>query len=215
MKYKLAIFDMDGTILNTLDDLADSTNAVLRAHGYPEHSIDEIRKFVGNGIRKLIERAVPAGLLVEEIDQVHQEFMEYYQKHCADKTKPYEGVTDLLQALLEEGVQTAVLSNKADVAVQELCQDYFSGLFHIAVGERPGMNRKPSPDGVEYILDQLQIDKKDAVYIGDSEVDVQTAANAGLDSIIVLWGFRDRALLESYGAARFAEKAEDCLQWMR
>lgn len=212
MKYKLAIFDMDGTILNTLDDLADSVNTVLQAHSYPERSIDEIRRFVGNGIRKLLERAVPEGLTVEEIDQIHQEFMEYYQKHCTNKTKPYEGITELLQALLEEGVQTAVLSNKADAAVQELCQDYFSGLFHIAVGERPGMNRKPSPDGVEYILDQLQVDKKDAVYIGDSEVDVQTASNAGIDSIIVLWGFRDKALLESYGATCFAEQTEDCLR---
>lgn len=149
MKYKLVIFDMDGTILNTLEDLTDSTNATLEHFGYPVHSIEDVRHFVGNGIRKLIERAVPSGLSTERIDEVHRYFLDYYAKHCADKTKPYDGILDLIRTLRKEGCKTAVVSNKADMAVQELCKDYFDGLFDFAVGEREGVRRKPAPDAVE------------------------------------------------------------------
>lgn len=211
MKYKLVIFDMDGTILNTLDDLADSVNAVLAKHGYPVRTLEEVRLFVGNGIRRLIERAVPDGLSVENIDRVHQDFLAYYQQHCAEKTKPYEGVTELLRRLRQAGCRTAVVSNKADRAVRELCEDYFAGLFDMAVGERDGFRRKPAADSVDYVLQALDVEKEAAVYIGDSEVDVQTAQNAGLDSIIALWGFRDRELLEQYGAEVFVETPMDCL----
>lgn len=209
MKYKLAIFDLDGTILDTLEDLADAVNYALGEHGYPQRTIEEVRRFVGNGIRKLIERAVPTGLTQEEISKVHQTFSAYYQKHCADKTRPYEGIVPLLQRLRAAGCLTAVVSNKADAAVQPLCQQYFEGLFDYAVGEKAGINRKPAPDAVLEVLRCLGVEKMDAVYIGDSEVDIQTAANAGLDSIIVTWGFRDRAYLESQGGRRFADRPEE------
>ena len=209
MRYKLAIFDLDGTILDTLEDLADTVNYALKGHGYPQRTIEEVRRFVGNGIRKLIERAVPTGLTDEEISGVHQTFSAYYQEHCADKTRPYEGILPLLEHLREAGCLTAVVSNKADVAVQPLCQQYYGGLFDYAVGEREGIRRKPAPDAVQEVLRRLQIDAGEAVYIGDSEVDIQTAENAGLDSIIVTWGFRDRAYLESQGGQRFVDRPEE------
>lgn len=212
MAYKLAIFDLDGTILDTLEDLADATNYALGEHGYPRRTIEEVRRFVGNGIRKLIERAVPAGLAKEEIDRVHETFSIYYQQHCADKTKPYEGILPLLERLRAAGCLTAVVSNKADAAVQPLCQRYYNGLFDYAVGERAGIRRKPAPDSVQEVLCRLQVDAAWAVYIGDSEVDIQTAENAGLDSIIVTWGFRDRAYLESQGGRRFVDRPEEIEQ---
>lgn len=209
MKYKLAIFDLDGTILDTLEDLADAVNYALGECGYPLRTLEEVRRFVGNGIRKLIERAVPDGLTEEEINRVHQTFSAYYQEHCADKTRPYEGILPLLKRLRAAGCLTAVVSNKADVAVQPLCQQYYEGLFDYAVGEREGIRRKPAPDAVQEVLRRLRVDAGEAVYIGDSEVDIQTAANAGLESIIVTWGFRDRAYLESQGGQRFVDRPEE------
>ena len=212
MAYKLAIFDLDGTILDTLEDLADAMNYALGEHGYPGRTIEEVRRFVGNGIRKLIERAVPAGLAKEEIDRVHETFSAYYQQHCADKTRPYEGVLPLLERLRAAGCLTAVVSNKADAAVQPLCRRYYNGLFDYAVGERTGIRRKPDPDSVQEVLRRLQVEAADAVYIGDSEVDIQTAKNAGLDSIIVTWVFRDRDYLESQGGRRFVDRPEEIEQ---
>ena len=212
MAYKLAIFDLDGTILDTLEDLADAMNYALGEHGYPGRTIEDVRRFVGNGIRKLIERAVPAGLAKEEIDRVHETFSAYYQQHCADKTRPYEGVLPLLERLRAAGCLTAVVSNKADAAVQPLCRRYYNGLFDYAVGERTGIRRKPDPDSVQEVLRRLQVEAADAVYIGDSEVDIQTAKNAGLDSIIVTWGFRDRDYLESQGGRRFVDRPEEIEQ---
>ncbi len=212
MAYKLAIFDLDGTILDTLEDLADAMNYALGEHGYPGRTIEEVRRFVGNGIRKLIERAVPAGLAKEEIDRVHETFSAYYQQHCADKTRPYEGVPPLLERLRAAGCLMAVVSNKADAAVQPLCRRYYNGLFDYAVGERTGIRRKPDPDSVQEVLRRLQVEAADAVYIGDSEVDIQTAKNAGLDSIIVTWGFRDRDYLESQGGRRFVDRPEEIEQ---
>lgn len=201
--YKLAVFDMDGTILDTLEDLKDSTNFALEKCGYPTRSYDEVRRFVGNGIRKLIERAVPEGLTVEQIDRVHEVFTEHYKVHCADKTKAYDGIKPLLEKLRASGVKTAVVSNKADYGVQELCKDYFDGLFDYAVGEREGIRRKPAPDAVNEALRVLGIDKSEAVYIGDSDVDFETAKNAELPCISVLWGFRDEEFLREKGATLF------------
>lgn len=209
MAYRLAIFDLDGTILDTLEDLTDAVNHALGVHGCPLRTIDEVRSFVGNGIRKLIERAVPAGLTEEEIDGVHRTFSAYYQQHCADKTRPYEGILPLLQRLRAAGCLTAVVSNKADAAVQPLCRQYYDGLFDYAVGERPGIRRKPAPDAVLEVLRRLEVDAADAIYIGDSEVDIQMAANAGLDVIVVTWGFRDKAYLESQGGKKFADRPEE------
>lgn len=221
MNYKLAIFDLDGTILNTLEDLADSTNYALSVNGMPERTIDEVRRFVGNGIHKLIERAVPQGSTEEQVEQVFVTFKEYYKDHCAVKTRPYDGIMELLKTLKENGTLTAVVSNKGDFAVQILCKDYFPGLFDFAVGERAGIRRKPAPDSVLAVLEQFQIPKEEAVYIGDSEVDIQTAKNAGMKEIAVTWGFRPEKFLKENGAdcivhtpekllLKFYEKKETC-----
>ena len=201
--YKLAVFDMDGTILDTLEDLKDSTNFALEKCGYPTRTYDEVRRFVGNGIRKLIERAVPEGLTVEQIDRVHEVFTEHYKVHCADKTKAYDGIKPLLEKLRASGVKTAVVSNKADYGVQELCKEYFDGLFDYAIGEREGIRRKPAPDSVNEALRVLGMSKSEAVYIGDSDVDFETAKNAELPCISVLWGFRDEEFLREKGATLF------------
>lgn len=200
MKYDLYIFDMDGTILNTLEDLTDSVNYALKRAGFPVHSIENVRRFVGNGIKKLIERAVPSGTTPEQIEAVYKDFREFYTIHCADKTIPYDGILELLQTLHENGCKTAVVSNKADFAVQELCKQYFDELFDYAIGEKKELNKKPAPDAVNLILQELQVDKSRAVYIGDSEVDLATARNAKLPCIAVNWGFRDEELLIENGA---------------
>ena len=213
MKYQLAIFDLDGTLLDTLEDLADSTNYIMRSFGYPERTIEEVRSFVGNGIRKLLERSAPNGTSAEEIDRMFEQFKVYYGAHCADKTKPYDGVMELLDALKKQGVKLAVVSNKADYAVKSLCEQYFCGLFDEAVGERIGIARKPAPDTVNEVLKNLQFDKSQAVYIGDSEVDVQTAKNAEMDCIAVDWGFRDREVLKNAGAEIIVSTPEDILNY--
>lgn len=211
MRYKLAVFDMDGTILNTLEDLADSTNYALKTNGLPERTIDEVRRFVGNGIRLLIERAVPKDSDVELTDKVFDTFKEYYKTHCAVKTKPYDGIKDVLSELRKAGCLTAVVSNKADFAVQDLCRDYFEGLFDIAVGERDGIKKKPAPDSVFEVLSKLNIDKADAVYIGDSDVDFDTSVNAKMDVIMVGWGFRDEEFLRERGAERIIKQPSEIL----
>ena len=200
MKYQLAIFDLDGTLLDTLEDLADSTNYVLSLHNYSTRTLQEVRKFVGNGIRRLIEQAVPEGVGVEVVDKLFAEFIPYYKEHCADKTRPYDGIIELLQNLKQQGVKLAVVSNKADYAVKELCDSYFPNLFEVSVGEREGIRRKPAPDTVNEVLQLLEIEKEQAVYIGDSEVDVETAKNAEMDCIAVDWGFRDKDCLQEAGA---------------
>lgn len=201
MSYKLAIFDMDGTILNTLDDLADALNYALKKNDYPERTLNEVRQFVGNGIRKLIERGVPISTDISHIDRVHEDFTEFYKVHCTDKTKAYDGVHELLIELRKNGVKTAVVSNKADYAVQELCRRYFDGLFDAAAGEQPSIRKKPFPDSVITVMQKLGVNCADTVYIGDSDVDIETARNAGTDCISVDWGFRDDDVLRKNGAA--------------
>jgi len=200
MKYQLIIFDLDGTIIDTLDDLADSTNVALQMHGFPVRTREEIRAFVGNGILNLIQRAVPVGTSERKVKEVLADFKKYYGEHCADKTKPYEGVVELILQLRASGFKTAVVSNKADFAVQELCEQYFPKMFDYVVGEREGVRKKPSPDSVNEVLRQLEMEKTQAVYVGDSEVDVETAKNAQMNHVIVEWGFRDREYLIECGA---------------
>ena len=209
MKYDLLIFDLDGTILDTLEDLKLSTNYALTFHGFPERTLDEVRRFVGNGIGKLIERAVPAGTPEKETQRVLATFKRHYGAHCADHTKPYEKIPEFLKAVRESGCQTAVVSNKADFAVQELCEQYFPGMFDFVVGEREGIRRKPCPDSVNEVLKTLRKTKEQAVYVGDSDVDVETAKNAGMPVIGVSWGFRGRKFLEEHGAERIADEPED------
>lgn len=211
MKYKAVIFDMDGTILNTLEDLKNATNYSLRQFGMPERSLEEVRMFVGNGIRKLVERAVPSGTSEEKIAQVFDVFLEYYEIHSADNTSPYPGILELVEKLKKSGIKTAVSTNKADVPAQELGREYFNGIFDLIVGQQDGLKVKPAPDSVNKILSILDIQKKDAIYIGDSDVDVQTAKNSGLDFIGVSWGFRGREFLEKNDAKNIVDNANEIL----
>lgn len=210
MKYDLIIFDMDGTILDTLEDLKNSVNHGLRCMGYPERTTDEVRSFVGNGIRKLMERSVPGRTSEEDIQRMHACFTEHYKEHCADCTKPYDGILKLLEHLRKSGCKTAVVSNKADYAVQALCRQYFEDQFDMAAGEQqPRYRKKPAPDLVNLVLEQLNIPRSRAVYIGDSDVDIETARNAQLDCIAVDWGFRDRAFLLRHGAETIVSDTEE------
>ncbi len=211
MKYDAYIFDMDGTILNTIEDLTDSTNYTMEKMGYPLHTIEEVKWFVGNGIINLIKRAVPEGTSDEDIKKTYDIFMEYYKVHCNDKTGPYDGITALLTELKKSSKKLAVVSNKADVPVKKLAEDIFPGLFDIAIGEREGVNKKPEKDMVEIALNYLKCDKKNAVYIGDTDVDFLTAKNSGLDCILVPWGFRGADFIKKYDANYFVDRPEEIL----
>ena len=208
-----AVFDMDGTILNTLEDLMDSTNFALKNNGLKERSLEEIRFFVGNGIQKLIERAVPQGTSKEVFEKVFADFKSHYKIHCADKTSYYDGIPSVIQTLRKMGVKTAVVSNKADFAVQELVEVYFKGLFDVALGEKTGVSKKPSPDMVNVALSVLGVEKEAAFYIGDSDVDFETAKNSSLDFIGVSWGFRGRKFLENLGAKNIIDSPEELLNF--
>ena len=215
MKYKLAIFDMDGTILSTLDDLANGVDYALRENGLPARSKHETRAALGRGVRFLIEQSVPDGLSDVEISKVEEDFLKYYKVHSMDNTRPYDGIVELIKEVRESGIKTAVVSNKIDSAVKELCANFFEGAFDVAYGERPGIPRKPDPKPINAIIDEFRLSKNEVVYIGDSEVDLLTANNAKIDHIIVTWGFRDRAFLERNGAKNLVEsmdqlKAEIC-----
>ncbi|MCD8231591.1 MAG: HAD-IA family hydrolase [Clostridiales bacterium] len=214
MRYKLMIFDMDGTILDTLEDLTDSLNYALKKSGMSERSLSEVREFVGNGIRKLIERAVPANTPIDKVNRVTADFSENYRQNCANKTRPYDGIPKVLSSLRVRGVQTAVVSNKVDFAVQQLCVQYFDGLFDLAVGERESVRKKPAPDAIYAVLEHFGLEKKDALYIGDSEVDIQTAANAGMDCICVGWGFREEDFLFRNGAAVVLKRPDEILGYV-
>lgn len=207
MKHSLAIFDLDGTILYTLVDIKNSMNFTLKEFGFPERTLDEVRRFVGNGIRNLIIRAAPKGTDEKTIDEMFEVFNEHYAVHCNDNTKSYGGIDELLKKLKEQKVKTAVVSNKADYAVQTLVKKYFDGLFDYAVGEKQGVRKKPCPDSVNEVLRVLDTPKEAAVYIGDSEVDVATAKNAQMDCIAVDWGFRDRDVLINSGATLIVSDA--------
>lgn len=212
--YDTVIFDLDGTLLNTLEDLTDAVNASLTASGYPVRTIEEVRRFVGNGIGKLIRRAVPEGTTDEDFEKVFAAFKEYYGIHCNDKTRPYPGVPELLERLKDEGYRLAIVSNKADFAVKELRDIYFAGTVEVAIGEREGIRRKPAPDTVEQALRELGSDSGRAVYVGDSDVDIETARNAGMPCISVTWGFREEAFLRECGGQNFAANAAEVARWI-
>lgn len=213
MMYKAAIFDLDGTLLDSLQDLCISTNYALRQMGFEERTLDEVRQFVGNGVGKLIQRAVPASASEEQVAQTLRIFKEHYVLHCRDNTAPYEGILALLQTLKAAGIATAIVSNKLQPGVDELFQTHFDGLIDVAVGERPGVQRKPAPDMVNLAVDALGVQKSACLYIGDSDVDVQTAINAELDCVAVLWGFRNKEVLSCAGATKFASKPAELLNF--
>lgn len=208
------VFDLDGTLLDTLADLAGATNHALRSFRMPERTIGEVRMMVGNGVAKLIERAVPAGTPPELTAQVLDSFRAYYVGHCMELTRLYPGIEPMLRELGRRGYKLAIVSNKLQAGVDELWSHYFRSTIHVAVGEREaeGIRRKPAPDMVELALRQLGAAKSEAVYVGDSDVDIATARAAGLPCISVLWGFRDRPLLEAHGATTFAATPEDIVR---
>ena len=211
--YNTYIFDLDGTLLDTLTDLAASTNYALRTHGMPEHTIDEVRRFVGNGVRKLMERAVPDGTDNPLFDEAFATFRQYYMEHSLDTTRPYEGVPDMLAALKAKGCHLAVVSNKMMAATQELCRHFFPDTIEVAIGENEaeGIRKKPAPDTVIAALRQLGVGEEGAVYVGDSDVDIDTARNSNLPCISVLWGFRDRNFLLQHGASTLISAPEELL----
>ena len=205
MSYDTYIFDLDGTLLDTLQDLATSVNYALRQHHMPEHSIDDVRRFVGNGVRRLMERAVPEGAANPAFEAAFATFREYYMEHSLDTTRPYDGIPELIHELKERGCRMAVVSNKMMAATQELVHHFFPEI-EVAIGEHEaeGIRKKPAPDTVFAAMKQLG--QGSAVYVGDSDVDLATARNSGLPCISVLWGFRDREFLLAHGATIFVEK---------
>lgn len=211
---KGVLFDLDGTLLDTLEDLYQSVNAALTACGFPERTRMEVRSFVGNGVRNLMVRSVPDGEENSKFEECFQKFREHYAAHLNDHTAPYVGIMELLAELKEKGIPTAVVSNKSDAAVKELCRETFGDLVPLAIGESERVKKKPAPDTVIEAAAEIGVPLKDCVYVGDSEVDLATAENAGIPCISVSWGFRDKELLESLGAKTLLDtvaELRDCL----
>ena len=211
MKTDTVIFDLDGTLLNTLEDLADSTNYAMRAFGLKERSINEVRNFVGNGVDVLIERAVEGAISKEQELECLDVFKRHYSKNMDNKTKPYDGIMDVIKELLKREYHIAIVSNKFDAAVKGMNVDYFEGLFPVAIGASDTVAKKPAPDSVIKALQELHSDKERAVYVGDSDVDIMTARNSGLPCISVTWGFRDEELQRSMGTDYIIHKPEELL----
>ena len=211
--YGAYIFDLDGTLLDTLGDLAASVNYALRTHGMTEHSIDDVRRYVGNGVRKLMERAIPDGASNPDFEATFVTFRQHYMAHSLDTTKPYDGIPETLQALKAKGCRLAVVSNKMMAATQELCRHFFPDTIEVAIGEDEahGIRKKPAPDTVIAALRQLGVGQERAVYVGDSDVDLETARNSDLPCISVLWGFRDRGFLLQHGAKTFISAPSELL----
>ena len=211
--YQTYIFDLDGTLLDTLGDLAASVNYALRTHSMPEHTVDDVRRFVGNGVRKLMERAVPEGADNPLFEDAFATFRQHYMEHSLDTTRPYDGIPETLAALKARGCHLAVVSNKMMAATQALCRHFFPDTIEVAIGEHEaeGIRKKPAPDTVIAALKALGVGKEDAVYVGDSDVDIQTARNSGIPCISVLWGFRDKDFLKQHGAETFLSTPSDLL----
>lgn len=209
---KAVVFDLDGTLLDTLDDLCNATNWALLHNRLPKRTIDEVRHFVGNGVRRLIERAVPYGTNDDVLEKTFADFKAYYVDHCLEHTCPYDGIQEMLQALKARGLRLAIVSNKLQAGVDELYNRFFCDTVDVAIGESPEIQRKPAPDMVQEALHKLGTTASEAVYVGDSDVDLLTAHNSGLPCISVLWGFRDRDFLEKHGATILAEAPCDVVE---
>lgn len=214
MNYKTLIFDLDGTLLNTLLDLASSVNYAMRECGFNERTTDEVRRFIGNGVAVLIRRAVPDGTPEEEYKRALDIFKTHYKENSRNNTAPYDGICDLLRKLKEDGYNLAIVSNKVDFAVKDLRDEFFNGLIDVAIGDSDATRTKPEPDMVYKAIEELGADKYSCVYIGDTDVDIETAKNSGMDCISVSWGFRTREELEGYGAGMIADCAEDILKFV-
>lgn len=209
MRYKTVLFDLDGTLLDTLEDMTDALNRTMRKFGLPERTLKEVRSFVGNGARRLIELAT--GAEGERLEEILAVYKKDYDENYLIKTAPYPGILELLKTLRQNGVRTGVVSNKPDSTVQELSEALFQELADVSVGEKAGIRRKPAPDTVLAAMEQLGASKADTVYVGDSEVDIATARAAGIPCISVTWGFRDRDVLIEAGARTFADSSEELL----
>ena len=207
--FKAVIFDLDGTLLNTIDDLADAGNYALRDQGFPTHPVEKYKYFVGNGIPKLIERIVPKGSGNETIEKTHSIFSAYYEAHMRDKTAPYAGITEMLDRLAEKGIKLGVVTNKAHKFAKEIVESYFGSRFDKVFGERTGFPKKPDPINVNKMIEEWGLDKSEVLYAGDSNVDMETAKNAGVKSCGVLWGFRTKEELVESGAVYLAADSEE------
>lgn len=216
MKKNILIFDLDGTLLNTLNDLADSTNYALRYFNYPERTVEEVRNFVGNGVAKLIERAIPDGVNNPDFEECLTIFKGNYAQNMYNKTAPYDGILEMLEALKHNGCKIAVVSNKFDAAVKELCTKYFPNLVDVAIGENEagGIKKKPAPDTVLKALKKLDGKISNAIYLGDSEVDIQTAKNSNMPCISVTWGFKDRDFLIKNEAEILVDTPQEIIEYL-
>lgn len=211
MKYDTYIFDLDGTLLNTLNDLAASCNYALRTFNMPEHCVDDVRRFVGNGVKLLMTRAIPNGQDNPQFEECYATFRKHYMKHSLDTTAPYPGIMEMIKKLNEAHKNIAVVSNKFYAATQDLIKHFFGEEIKVAIGERPDIHKKPAPDTVNEALRQLGVSRDTAVYIGDSDVDIDTAKNSGMPCISVLWGFRDKDFLIEHGATTFVSSPKEIL----
>ena len=211
MRYNTVIFDLDGTLLNTLDDLRDSLNEVLTSKGYAPKSLEEVRRFVGNGVRNLIRKSVPEKCNEEVVTQVMEEFKENYKHNMQNKTRPYNGIMELLLNLYRYNYKIAIVSNKYDAAVKELARTYFGNLIPVAIGETTEIKRKPAPDSIYTAVQELGSELSSRILVGDSETDVQTAKNAGIPCIGVTWGFRCREVLRREGADYLIDTPKELL----
>ena len=211
--YRCVIFDLDGTLLNTLSDLSDAVNDSLALHGLPSRSRDEVKSFIGDGVAKLIERSVPVGTPDALTAEVLRDFKAYYAAHCEDHTAPYEGILPLLSTLREQNILTGIVSNKFDAAVKALSAHYFRDIIDVAVGEQEalGIRKKPAPDTLLMAMNVLEVSAEETLYVGDADTDILTARAAGVDCVSVTWGFRDREFLLSHGATRLADTPEALL----
>lgn len=209
---KCVIFDLDGTLLYTLEDLKNSVNFALSKNGFKERSVDEVREFVGNGIENLMRKAVPQNISENEFQLCFSDFKSHYKIHSEDNTKEYDGITDMLKVLKHNGFLLAVVSNKADFAVETLCNKYFKDLLDVAIGERAGIKRKPSPDSVNEVIRLLNVNKENCYYVGDSDVDVKTAHNAEIKCIACTWGFREKSVLEKENPEYIIDSVNEILK---
>ena len=214
MRYDAILFDMDGTVIDSLPDIADATNAALRRFSLPARSRDEIRSFVGNGASRLIHLAVPDGTAEETAEAVLRWYLPYYDAHCRATTRPYAGIPPLLAALRDCGLKLAVISNKPDPAVRILAEELFAGCFDLALGQTAEIRRKPWPDMIEVSAARLGLPLPRCLYVGDSEVDVLTARSAGIDCASVSWGYRSRDELSAAGASAILDTPEELLEWI-
>lgn len=211
-KYDTVIFDLDGTLLDTLEDLTDSVNFALNLYGFPLRNIDEIKQFVGNGVARLIELSIPCGIDNSNYKKCLEDFREHYSKNMQNKTAPYEGIMELLKQLSNKNYKIAIVSNKFDTAVKGLNELYFKRYIKVAIGESENISKKPAPDAVFRALKELDSNIEYAIYVGDSEVDIMTAKNSGLKCIGAAWGFRGREFLNKKGADFIIDKPEELLK---